>query len=440
MLKEKFENFLDIHPKLKTAQILVAVSGGVDSMVLCHLCKALRLKIALAHVNFHLRGDQSDQDQSFVEQFAKNNNLPIHVLHSDTERKAKKEKKSIQITARNIRYEWFDALMQEHNYDYLFTAHHLNDSVESFFINLYRGTGLKGLRGIKDRLTILRPLAKVTKEEIMQFAGKEEVDYRTDYSNFDNKYLRNWFRNELIPVWTQKQADFLQKMEENMVHLNEAYEIYESALREDLEQAGLKIKDKKHRIEFINQLKYPKASLAYLLNSYAYHESDINNILSSIKTKSTGNKFFSTNYEALLDREHLLIRKKHGQNSPEGIIYRYQDGIDSPVKLKMSVHDVNDLEFLNDKNAAYFDLNQLTFPITVRLWKEGDRIYPFGMKGSKKVSDVLVDQKLNRFEKEQAYVLENNQGILWLPGIKHTELAKVTKSTVQVLKMQKQDE
>ncbi len=430
-MQTQFKEYIKSKTALKTAKVLLAISGGVDSMVLLDLMKKSNIKLGLAHVNFQLRGEESDKDQALVEKIARQSKVKLHLLKKDTSKFAREKGWSTQIAAREIRYDWFDKLMVENNYDYLVTAHHLDDSIETFFINLNRGTGIKGLGGIQETEKILRPLLGFTKTEIRAYAVLHDIEYREDASNLDSYYLRNWFRNQLLPLWKSKNLKLEYKMQENMQRIHEAQQLIEKLIQEDL--IGVDFKEEGGQLNFdtIAQMKAPKPTLMTALEPFGFNYQQIENLLKAIENHTVGSRLLTPSHELILDRSSVYLVKttiKKEDNfflSPEGELTV------SEVNYTYGFIKKEEVDYKNPQ-AYFMDAEKLKFPIKLRSWEEGDRIQPFGMKGSKLVSDVLIDQKVPLHLKEKTKLLLSQEQIIAVIGFKVSDAIKITENTDKI--------
>jgi len=412
------------------------VSGGPDSVVMTDLFSKAGIKVAIAHVNFNLRGEESNEDENFVRSLAKEYGIDCYVKNIDTHHYAQENKCSIQEAARDIRYDWFDQLIIDLNFDLIATAHHFDDQIETFFINVLRGSGIAGLKGIPvKRGKIIRPLLFASREQIEEYAHKHKLNYREDSSNLSGKYLRNRIRHSLIPVLQKVDENYRSGLQKTLGILNEDHEIFRQLLNEK----------KKLMTEKNGRISVPKTMIArffpgdvwlyYLLKDFGFNRDVSNAVYEAIKNNETGKLFYSDNYELLNDRD-LLLLKKSGVRSKDGTFYiRFAgDVLTTPFKLISEIaHNIGSLKIKDDPTYAYFDLEKLTFPLIVRKWRKGDRFVPFGMKGSRLVSDFLVDRKIDRFVKENIYVLESGKKIIWIIGYRVSEGFRITGKTGKVL-------
>ena len=435
MIQERFHQYIaSDFPELFETPFLIAISGGVDSVVLAHLCFELKLNFALAHCNFKLRSEESDKDVAYVKQLAEQLNCELFKKNFETEAIAEQQKESIQITARNLRYQWFDELIKSTPYTLLLTAHHLNDSLETFIINLSRSTGIKGLTGIPSHKEyIRRPLLIFSKKEIKDFAINQNIEWREDQSNTSPKYLRNKIRHQIVPELMGLSPNFLNNFDSSLQKIKEAehlLEDYTNLLFKTL------VKEKKDCYEIdIEKLKqYPnqKAVLYQLLDSFGFKEwNDVYHLIHS----QTGKYVESPTHRLYKDRNKLVLTTRSATTFNSIIIDEDQSKVQvGDLRLQLSkVDKLGDL----DSNLAYFDLAKLKFPLSLRSVNKGDAFYPFGMKGKKKLSDFLKDKKVSPHQKPNQLVLCNgNDDIIWVLNLRTDNRYKVDQTTDKILKIE----
>jgi tRNA(Ile)-lysidine synthase len=424
--------------------ILLAVSGGVDSMVMTHLFTQCNVKIAIAHCNFQLRGKESDKDEALVKKIAGEFSIPFHHKKFNTSTLAVREKQSIQVLARELRYKWFFELAKKYHYSYVATAHHKDDAIESFFINLTRGTGIKGLTGIPVRNELLiRPMLCFTKEQIREYAVKYKINYREDSSNTESYYLRNQVRHSVIPALQNIQPGFMNIMSRNLTRLSQESILLQeflSALKEKMI-----IKDGRAiRINMNNLLQSPQPSylLLNILEPFGFNHQQVDDIYSCLH-QQPGKEFSSRDYRLIKDREDLILVKKemiHLEISGLKIEqksknFTYKNTI-LPYRLHINIRKITKRFVIDNQPVnAQFDFDTIAFPLVLRKWADGDIIYPLGMKGKKKVSDVLTDIKLPRNLKDETWVLCSRKDIIWIPGIRMDERFKINNHTKTCLEI-----
>jgi tRNA(Ile)-lysidine synthase len=404
-------------PFLKDKKLLIAISGGIDSVVLTHLLSTLNFDISLAHCNFNLRGTESDLDTVFVKDLAKK--LAIHCFTTsfETERIAKENKESTQIAARNLRYSWFQEIRQENKFDYILTAHHADDNLETFLINLTRGSGLDGFTGIPEiNGNIIRPLLKFSREEIEVFAQEEKISWREDHSNTSTKYVRNKIRHNILPVLKEINPSLLDTFSRTLGHLQESTQIISDRIEAVSQKVVLKEKDiLKFRIDEIQQLSNPKAYVYQLLRAYSFTEfNDVYNLLSA----QAGKQVFSKTHVILKDRDFLILSKREVASKRQEAqelefhISKNTAQITDPIHLTFEEVAVQEIQ---NKSTIYVSKESLKFPLIVRKWQNGDYFYPTGMTGKKKLSKYFKDEKLSLLEKNNTWLLcNNNDAIIWI--------------------------
>ncbi|NOQ70851.1 MAG: tRNA lysidine(34) synthetase TilS [Crocinitomix sp.] len=444
---EKFKSILiNDFDNFQGKQLYLAISGGKDSIALSHLLLAAGFSHTLLHCNFQLRGHDSNLDEEFVRNFAKTNDLLVHSIKFETKNIAVEKNLSIQETARNLRYDWFKTFLTDVN-DVLLTAHHSDDSIETFFINLMRGTSLQGLTGINNnKRNIARPLLAFNTIEIEDYIKENNVNYRQDQSNFDNKYLRNYLRNQLIPAFQEKSDHFKPKVVKTMQSLKEAHTWIEkqavSFHKTNIHQikAGLTV-DK----NFI--LKQDQFFLTYILKPFGIHRSNVNSLINAL-SKSTGAKFLTSSYQFTVNRDQILITERiEPRNNADSANEIPPNKISYTISFfpnKITIDNLQ-LEFtvyskhqpFSDNNIQQFDLNQIVVPLTLRPWQHGDRIQPLGMTGTKLISDILIDKKIPLINKSKILVLtDSNKNIIAIPGMLISEKVKIISATTNILSLQ----
>jgi tRNA(Ile)-lysidine synthase len=429
----KFKNHILFHfPFLQKAKILIAVSGGLDSMVLLHLIAQLNLEFAVAHCNFQLRKDESDEDEDFVKSYCKENSIQVFAQKFDTKQFAHDEKLSIQLAARKLRYEWFYELLATENFDFVLTAHHLDDQLETFLINFSRGTGLDGLSGIPSQNDkIIRPLLIFSRDEITTFANENKLKWREDSSNASDTYLRNKIRHHVVPILKELNPSFLNSFENTIQHLNQAQSLVDDASRIVYWKVVQDVDNQK--IIDLNELLQLPNYQAYLfqwLSPFGFLAwQDIYDLVEA----QSGKQIFSEHFRLVKDRETLIIETRSDKISDEYFIHKNQSELNFPLKLTFC--NVSDITISNSK-TIFVDVNALKFPLKLRKWQEGDYFYPFGMSGKKKLSKFFKDEKFSIIDKENAWLLCSENQIIWLVGKRLDDRFKITENTQTILKIQ----
>lgn len=415
--------------------IVVGVSGGVDSISLAHLLIESGYNIVLAHCNFSLRGEESDEDERFVTKFALLNGVKLHTVKFDTKKEAQQRGESIQLAARRLRYEWFEALCEKERYTKIAIAHNSDDTVETFFINLTRGTGLKGLKGIPIvRDKIVRPLLFAARKDIEIYAQQKGLSYREDSSNSSDKYLRNRIRHHITPIFKELTADFNRTMIENMDNISVSYELLEFLLNEIREKSvSVGVEDGVVYVALDEVFKSPDPSylLYEIIKDYGFDRMNCKKILLAESGVSLHTKF----YRALRNRSQLVITHLdlvEQQRQEESVSCELDIG-DSVVVcgVRISARLTSSINYSNER--AFLDVDKLKFPLIVRRVEYGDRFRPQGMRGSKKVYDFLTDLKLSRSEKEQQLVVVSGEDIVWVVGHRIADNFKVVDETRAVV-------
>lgn len=431
----------DYAPELSEKRTLLAVSGGVDSMVLAELFCRAKFSFAIAHCNFGLRGAESDGDEVFVRHWTEEHDVIFHTRKFETSQKAETDGISIQMAARDLRYAWFEELIQEFKYDYLATAHHADDNIETVLLNITRGTGLPGLLGIapvKDQL--IRPLLFVAKREILDFAQKEKLAWREDSSNATDVYRRNLLRHQVLPVLQEINPSLSRTFNQNLERLRAVDSLVGGLL---LEWRSKAVRSEDDRIFIsipaIQQANEPAYILHEILAEYGFNYAQTKQVVAALGGIS-GKQFFSSTHSLTKDREDLSVEPLRQTDGSQFIfIQKNSDKVtlsenSSLVITRMPL--LPNIEFRANAQTAYFDAARLRFPLRVRPWRAGDWLQPFGMSGkSKKVSDLLVDAKVPKNRKKDCQLLADaEQNVLWVLGLRTDERFKVNAETTEILR------
>jgi len=431
---QQFQNHLSQHfPFLKGKKLLLAVSGGLDSMVLLHLFQQLDYEIVVLHCNFQLRGLESFGDQQFIQEYASQHNIQLSFTQFDTEAFANDYKLSIQIAARELRYSWFYEQLEIQDSDYILTAHHADDNLETFLINLSRGTGLDGLTGIPAQNdSIIRPLLPFTRKEIEEYAAKQDVKWREDSSNASDKYLRNKIRHHLIPILKELNPNFMSSFEKTQGYLQESKELVDDAAVMVYQQVA---KEKGDEIYFdLNQLLKLSNYKSYLYQWLAEFGFTAWDDIYDLVTNQSGKQVLAPEFRLIKDRDYLILSPiSLESNEQEYLIESGSSKVNFPLNLLFSNVDAIGA---SSNSTIFVDREKLIFPLTLRHWNEGDVFQPFGMEGkSKKVSKLFKDEKLSLIDKEKTWLLCSDNQIVWVIGIRQDERFKINSKTKTILKI-----
>lgn len=428
LLEEKvLRQLTELDSACKTKKYLLAVSGGSDSTCLVTIFKQLGLNFEMAHCNFQLRGSESDGDEEFVKELSSKIAVKAHLVRFETRIKAGNNKTSIQEEARSLRYVWFKDLAKQFNFDYIVTAHHQDDLIETFFINTMRGSGIKGLKSIPQvNKNVIRPMLSVSKDEINKYLLDLDINYRNDSSNESLKYSRNYLRHEIIPKLDYVHPNAKKGIVKTIQNIVDAEDYLNHKIEEDKKKL---IKVEGGFVKINLDLKPTNFILFTILSEYGFNKTQLINLL---ETEQKGSIFYSELFMMFKENKSIIISSKVSTDN-EFFTFKNFGEYNDPLKISFSEENNNDLEFKN--NIAYFDTDKVQFPFVLRKWKEGDWFVPFGMKGKKKLSDFFIDLKLNKIEKEAVWILESNNKICWIVGKRIDNRFKVTKKTTKIIKI-----
>jgi len=420
----KFQNQLNFNTD---ATLYLAISGGVDSMVLSHLLHYLKIKHTLLHCNFNLRGEASNQDEQFIIEYAKSNSINYKTISFDTKSESLNRKLNTQECARELRYEWFTTFLKQDEKSILLTAHHLDDSIETFFINTLRGTGIKGLGGIPNgQHKIYRPLLNFTKSEIIEFSKSKNIKFREDESNKSDNYLRNKLRHHIIPELKELTTNLTGKMNTMMTEISDIDLFISNYISQFKSEHGLNIE----KIKAIPEFMWYK-----LFSDYGVTRKNNSEIIKLINSHS-GSIYKTAKYTLLKDRKTILVSAVKNVTQIQHEIELSTPSIElEQGKLSFElIIDIENLKF--EDSLAYLDLAKLQFPLTVRYWKKGDKIQPLGMKtGNKLISDVLINKKINQFDKEKQLIIQSKNKTIWLVDLMVSEQFAISKKTKTAYKI-----
>ncbi len=443
-LPEAFERYIEENGLFThDDRVLLTVSGGVDSMVMLSLFTQCGYCVGVAHCNFQLRGAESDEDEVLVADEAARLGVACYNRRFDTQAEMERTGESMEMAARRLRYAWFEELRREHGYTVIAVAHHADDSVETFFINLLRGTGLRGLTGISQQFgRIVRPLMFASRKEILEYAVANKIRFREDSSNRSTKYLRNKVRLGLIPRIREINPKFTSLMRRNIARLTEAQRFIDHAIerirREAVSSDGGIDTIRTDRIDAA----FPREFVIYelLSSAYGFKGDVIDSLCRALECGATGRRFYSRERMACIDRGDIVVAPI-AEDDPcacqveHGAVRSYCGN----AVLYYEYADIDTVEtFGVPENMALVDADKLQFPLTLRRWQEGDWFVPFGMTGRKKVSDFLVDAKVSAAEKQRQFVLVSGDDIVWLAGRRIDDRYRLTDTTENVLRITKE--
>lgn len=444
MLIERFQEYVN-RQNLFTRQdkILLTVSGGVDSMVLMSLCVNSGYNVGIAHCNFSLRGRESDEDEIMVQETARRYGIECHNKRFDTQGEMERTGESMEMAARCLRYEWFYELCETHDYTVIAIAHHIDDSIETFFINMLRGTGLRGLTGISNRVgRVVRPLMFATRKEILDYALHKHITYREDSSNRSTKYLRNKIRLGLIPRLKEINPRFAFIMNQNVARLTAAQQFIDNAIDNIFKQAAHIDGDLcTINIETIEHVQTRSFVIYEILSSrFGFKGDVVDSLCKALESGSTGKRFYSRTHVAYADRGNIVVARTEDQDPCEILVQKGQQrAYCGNSVLYFELCDVDSLPTYNvADNIALLDAEKLSYPLLLRRWNDGDSFIPYGMNGSKKVSDYLIDRKISMAEKSRQFVLCSDGEIAWLVGRRIGHKFRITDKSEWVLRITKE--
>ena len=417
--------------KFRSKKILLAHSGGVDSCVLADILLNLKVDFSIAHCNFQLRGIESENDSNFVSSWSQKNKIPFFYSKFSTKEYCEINNTNIQLATRELRYQWFFELQNIYDFDFVFTAHHLNDQFETFLINSTRGSGLKGLLGILNTKKIYRPLLNISKKEIINYAKRENLLWTEDKSNAENYYLRNKFRNKVLPEIEMMIPDYLEKFKTTLDNLNETREFIDNSINK-IRKKIFKNDNSLLRVNINSLLKLKPLNfyLHELFYSYGFNSKDLSKLLIS----KTGKQLFSKTYRILVDRDFLVLKKLIEKEIESYLLDFNNKKLKLPIKLDFKYVKSYDEKLLNHKFAS-IDLMKIKDPLILRKPESKDYFYPIGMKGKKSVSKYFKDEKYSIYDKENQWLLVSNNDIVWVVGKRLDSRFAANKKSMKVLEI-----
>lgn len=437
-LKERFAKHWHTYFTDRPGKLLLAISGGMDSMVLAHLCKELNFSFGLAHCNFTLRGSDADGDEQHVKDWGALYQIPVHTTKFATASIAEAQKMGIQETARKLRYEWLESIRKEYDYQWIVTAHHANDNAETFLMNLFKGTGIQGLHGIPVKNgKIIRPLLFATRADIEAYVQTQQIPFREDKSNAEDKYLRNAVRHHIIPEIEKLFPNVVSQLRDNILRFADAEQLYHKAVQQEfkklVQQRG---QDLYIPVLKLKRLPYASSLCHELCASYGFSSAQIAQILELLDS-SSGRQIHSPTHRIIRDRDFLILTSQDVTHTDFITIQEYPFQI--PIGNQILCGKVSGVpkQFTDNPTSAYFDLSTIQLPLILRTWKMGDYFYPLGMgMKKKKLSRFFIDQKIPLHHKDKIWVLASGNRIFWVVGYRIDERFKVKPHTSQVLKVE----
>ena len=461
-LLQRFREYIHLNNLFyQKDKLLLAVSGGVDSVVLCELCSQAGFDFLIAHCNFQLRGQESERDENFVKSLGTKYAVEVLVKKFDTEKNALESKKGIQEAARDLRYEWFAELIGNSPPDshreaigksvrgsrlttddsrlttqYLLTAHHADDNIETVLMNFCRGTGLQGLNGIPNKTGhIRRPLLDFWKDELVEFAKQTKLDFVEDSSNQSIKYSRNLFRNEIIPLLSKVYPGVKSNLHDNIHRFRGVTTLY-TALIGDLKKKLCKTKNNEIHIPIKQLMSYKNTALIFeVISGYGFTEKQVDEVIKLSESES--GKFIQSpnaDYRIIKFRHWFIISPGKAGESKTIVIEEGVKNVQcSMFKVQFSMVDRCTLPVGN--NTACLDAKEIQYPLILRKWKDGDYFYPLGTRKKKKLSRFFIDQQLSKTQREKAWVLETNKKIIWVVGLRIDDRFKISDKTKRILKI-----
>lgn len=431
---------------LKDKNLLIAISGGIDSTVLTHLFYQLDFSISIAHCNFMLRGKESKKDELFVKELGNKLKIPTFIIQFETKKYALENGISTQMAARDLRYNWFQKITQQNNIDFILTAHQKDDVIETFIINLTRGTGLDGLTGIPEiNGNIIRPLLHFDRNDILIYATKNKLQWREDQSNSSLRYVRNKIRHKIVPVLKELNPSLLDTFQNTLENLKGSKQIIKDCIQNVKQKVITTHNNEMHfNISELKKLSNPKIYLYELLKEYGFTAwNDVDDLLNA----QSGKQLLSKTHRLLKDRAILILT--HLSNVEESGVFEIKENISKitfPIQLEFEKIEIpfdtkkhqnkifNEL-ISTEANTISIDFNKLTYPLILRKKRKGDYFYPIGLGGKKKISKFFKDQKLSLIDKENMWLLCSDNDIVWIVGKRLDDRFKVSKSTSTILKI-----
>ena len=416
-------------------KLLIAVSGGVDSVVLCELTKQAGYDFAIAHCNFQLRGDDSNRDEKFVQELATKYGVAFYIKYFDTNTISKQEKKSIEETARDLRYDWFEELRKANGFNYILTAHHADDNIETVMMQFFRGTGIKGLRGILPKQNnIVRPLLFAKRSELETFLAESKLIHITDHTNSENDYTRNNFRNNILPLVEKNYPGAKENILKNIARFTGVAELYQQSIDQHKKKL-LERKGNEVHIPILKLLKtVPLETVVYeIIKEYGFTAHQTTDVITLLQSE-TGKYIQSPTHKIIKNRNWIIISPNQSTEAQHILIEENDSRIAFGDKIiELQKFQNTNYKIQNNVSIAQVSLDNIKFPLLLRKWKQGDYFYPLGMQKKKKLSRFFIDQKLSLSDKQNTWVIEMDKKIVWIVGLRIDDRFKIMLLTKQVL-------
>lgn len=435
---EQFLKFIQEENLFHSSQRnLLAVSGGADSMLMLHLFVNAGFPVAVAHCNFRLRGHESDGDEHFVSDYCDQHNIAFYTEYFNTREFALQEGISIEMAARDLRYEWFNRLLERHGYDFLATAHHQDDVIETFLINLSRGSGIKGLSGIQPKSErIIRPMLFTNRAEILDYCQRMNIAYRTDSSNLETVYKRNLIRQQILPLLEDVNSAFRRNALKTIANLHETGQLFQQRMSEI--KTSVYSEDDQGAMIHIDKLMIlsPLRTILFeLIRPFGFQAEQTDDIIDSLGRES-GRKFFSVGFRLVKDREYLLISPY--SSTQNKVFYIEEDCAKMSIPVNLTIEKMertHDFRFSTHPQVVDLDMDKLVYPLILRHWSEGEYFQPLGMTGLKKLSDFFIDEKYSIPDKENAWILASGNQLVWIVGKRLDDRFKITAKTRRIVRI-----
>lgn len=431
----RFTHFIEENNLFKLAdRVLLAVSGGIDSMVMWNLFDDARYDYGVVHCNFQLRGADSDADEELVIRLAEQRGIKLFVKKFDTREYALMTGISIEMAARELRYKWFEEIRTEEKFRYLATAHHLDDLLETFFINLVRKTGIKGLTGFRPKSGyLIRPMLFTNRQEIDDYAAQKNVKFRTDKTNNELIYQRNYIRHQIIPGLEKLNPAFRNNLAGTMLNLREVEDFYLTEVNRQIKRITTH-EGPYYEITVSDLLKlpHPRQVLFEWMNQFGFNPPTIDQVFINLEGEP-GRQFYSKTHRLVIDRNKLIVTE--ATTDINQVFYIEKDDLEifNPIHLTLNLAEIEHIKIDPDPRFAFLDFDKLQFPLIVRKWNAGEYFQPLGMEGFKKISDFFIDQKLSLPEKENTWIIYSGNKVVWITGLRIDNRFKIINETKNVL-------